>query len=75
MTKFVLAFFILLFLPIMYVESFGFFGGDMVDDTSLPFNYDSIEMTSDIIQVKELDQAENLKRYIVFGHGSASDIF
>ena len=47
----------------------------MVDDTSLPFNYDSIEMTSDIIQVKELDQAENLKRYIVFGHGSASDIF
>ena len=46
----------------------------MIEKDLFSFDFDSIQITSDIITVKELDEAENLKRYIVFGHGSPDDI-
>ena len=65
---------ILLFAPIVASDSFANFGGDMIDHNSLSFNFDKIEETSDIITINKIDNHENLKRYIVFGHGTVNDL-
>ena len=74
MNKIVLSFFLLLLVPIIAHESFGFLGGDMIEKNSFSFNFDKIQKTSDIITINEFDTSENLKRYIVFGHGSIDDL-
>ena len=74
MIKFALVFFILAFLPILVIESSGYIGGDMIENNLLSFNFDKIKKTSDIITINESDNTKNLKRYIVFGYGSTSDL-
>ena len=74
MNRYILVFFVLLFVPIIANESFGYFGGDIIEKNSLSVNFESIQKTSDIITINELDQTEKLKRYIVFGHGSVNDL-
>jgi len=74
MIRIVLPLLVLLLVPIIANESFGYLGGDMIEKNLFSFDFDNMQITSDIITVKELDEAENLKRYIVFGHGSPDDI-
>jgi len=74
MNKFVPFLLFLLSIPIIANESFGYFGGDMIEKNSLSFNFDKIQETSDIITINQLDNDESSKRYIVFGHGSVTDI-
>ena len=65
---------LLVLVPIIANESFGYFGGDMIEKNLFSFDSDIMKIDSDIITVKDLDGVENLKRYIVFGHGSPNDI-
>ena len=74
MNKFVGIIFVLLLLPIIAHESFGYLGGDMIEKYSFLPSLDKLKTTSDIIAINELDKTENLKRYIVFGHGSVNDL-
>ena len=74
MNKFVPLLLFLLSIPIIANESFAYFGGDMIEKNSLSFNFDKIQETSDIITINQLDNDESSKRYIVFGHGSVTDI-
>ena len=46
----------------------------MIEKNLFSFDSDIMKIDSDIITVKDLDGVENLKRYIVFGHGSPNDI-
>ena len=46
----------------------------MIENNLLSFNFDKIKKTSDIITINESDNTKNLKRYIVFGYGSTSDL-
>jgi len=46
----------------------------MIEKNSFLLDFDDIKKTSGIITINELDQTENLKRYIVFGKGSVNDI-
>jgi len=66
--------FILLFIPIIATDSFANFGGDMIEQRSLLFDFDKIEETSEIVTINKIDSDEKLKRYIVFGHGSINDL-
>jgi len=74
MNKFAGIIFVLLLLPIIAHESFGYLGGDMIEKHSFFPSLDKLKITSDIITINELDKTENLKRYIVFGHGSVNDL-
>ena len=74
MNKFVELAFVLLLLPIIAHESFGYLGGDMIDQNSFSLGFDNLKTTSDIITINESDKTENLKRYIIFGHGSLNDL-
>ena len=74
MNKFVGIIFVFLLLPIIAHESFGYFGGDMIEQNSFSLSLDKISPTSDIITINDLEKNENLKRYIVFGHGSLNDL-
>ena len=58
MNRYILVFFVLLFVPIIANESFGYFGGDIIEKNSLSVNFESIQKTSDIITINELDQTE-----------------
>ena len=74
MNKFTGLVFLLLLIPIITHESFGFLGGDMIDKNSFLPNFDKLKTTSDIITINQSDKTENSKRYIVFGHGSVNDL-
>ena len=74
MNKFVGLGFVLLLLPIIAHESFGYLGGDMIEQNSFSLSFDNLKTTSDIITINESDKTENLKRYIIFGHGSLNDL-
>ena len=74
MNKFVGLGFVLLLLPIIAHESFGYLGGDIIEQNSLSLSFDNLKTTSDIITINESDKTENLKRYIIFGHGSLNDL-
>jgi len=74
MNKFVVFLFVLLLIPIIAHESFAYLGGDMIENNSFLSSFDKPQTTSDIITFYESDKTENLKRYIVFGHGSVNDL-
>ena len=74
MNKFVVFLFVLLLIPIIAHESFAYLGGDMIEKNSFLSSFDKPQTTSDIITFYESDKTENLKRYIVFGHGSVNDL-
>ena len=74
MNKFVGLGFLFLLLPIIAHESFGYLGGDMIEENSFSLSFDNLKTTSDIITINESDRTENLKRYIIFGHGSLNDL-
>ena len=61
MNKFVGAIFIILLLPIIAHESFGYFGGDMVEQNSFSLSLDKITSGSDIITINDLEKNENMK--------------
>ena len=75
MNKFVGLVFVLLLIPIVAHESFGYLGGDLIEKNSFLSSLDKIKTTSDIITINQSDNTENLKRYIIFGHGSVNDLY
>ena len=74
MNKFVILVSLLLFVPVIAVESSAYFGGDMIEKNSLLFNFDDTQMESEIITINQSNKNENLKRYIVFGYGTLNDL-
>ena len=61
MNKFVILVSLLLFVPVIAVESSAYFGGDMIEKNSLLFNFDDTQMESEIITINQSNKNENLK--------------
>ena len=74
MIKSLFAIALLITIPIFASESFSFLSGDMVDQNFL--KHDSISSThqSDIIKFNESSDEQQLKRYLIFGKGSSSEL-
>ena len=65
---------LLITIPVFASESFSFLSGDMVDQNFL--KHDSISSThqSHIIKFNESSDEQQLKRYLIFGKGSSSEL-
>ena len=74
MMKLVLFLLLLILIPPLISESFSYFDGDMVDygieNKNLNFN----ESKSKIIHFNEFSNEQQVKRYLIFGKGSISEI-
>jgi len=74
MRKLILIITLLVISPIIISESFSFLGGDMIDynpsqDGSISTNYES-----NIIKFNQPSDEQQLKRYLIFGQGSLSEL-
>ena len=55
-------------------ESFSYFDADMINYNLENQNYDFQESKSGIIQFNDLSNEQQVKRYLIFGKGSISEI-
>ena len=55
-------------------ESFSYFDADMINQNLENKNYNFKESKSEIIQFNESSNEQQLKRYLIFGKGSVSEI-
>ena len=74
MRELILIITLLVISPIIISESFSFLGGDMIDynpsqDGSISTNYES-----NIIKFNQPSDEQQLKRYLIFGQGSLSEL-
>ena len=74
MMKLVLALVLLILIPPLISESFSYFDGDMISHNLENTNYDINESKSKIIQFNESLYEQQVKRYLIFGKGSISEI-
>ena len=65
--------FLVVTLPLIS-ESFSYFDADMINYNLENENYDFKESKSGIIQFTELSNEQQVKRYLIFGKGSMSEI-
>ncbi|MBC8251441.1 MAG: S8 family serine peptidase [Candidatus Nitrosopelagicus sp.] len=74
MSKSILVIVLLLTVPALVSESFSFLNGDMTDQNFK--NHDNIisNHQSDIIKFNESSNEQQLKRYLIFGKGSSSEL-
>ncbi len=72
MMKLVLVLFLLILVPPLISESYSYFDGDMINHNFGNKNYDLIE--SKIIKFNESSNEQQVKRYLIFGTGSISEI-
>ncbi|MDC0211101.1 S8 family serine peptidase [Candidatus Nitrosopelagicus sp.] len=72
MMKLVLALVLLILIPPLISESFSYFDGDMIGHNIENKNYSFNE--SKIIQFNEPSNEQQVKRYLIFGKGSISEI-
>ena len=74
MRKSILIITLLVISPAIASESFSFLGGDMIDYNS-PMHYSiSTNYESNIIKFNEPLNEQQLKRYLIFGQGSSSEL-
>ena len=75
MLKLTLSIFLLVLIPSVLSESNAYFGGDLIDfDTNL-FTNQGLTSNSKIIDLaSSLETNSNLKRYIIFGSGSSTEL-
>ena len=74
MMKLVIFLFLLVLIPTLVSESFSYFDGDMISHNSESKNYTFNESKSEIIQFNESPNEQQVKRYLIFGKGSISEI-
>ena len=74
MMKLVLALVLLILIPPLISESFSYFDGDMISHNFETRNYTFNESKSEIIQFNESTNEQQVKRYLIFGKGSISEI-
>ena len=74
MMKLVLLLVLLILIPPLISESFSYFDGDMISHNLEKRNYIFNESKSKIIQFNEPSNEQQVKRYLIFGKGSISEI-
>ena len=74
MIKLVLIVTLIVLIPSMVSESFSYFDGDMIHQNFENNTLDSIHTKSQIIQFNELPNEQSVKRYLIFGQGSISEL-
>ena len=74
MMKLVFAILLLIIIPPLVSESFSYFDGDMISHNFENKNYNFSESKSEIIQLNEFSNEQQVKRYLIFGKGSISEI-
>ena len=65
--------FLIITLPLIS-ESFSYFDADMINHNLENKNYNYQESKSEIIQFNEHSNEQQVKRYLIFGKGSISEI-
>ena len=74
MIKSLFAIALLITIPVFASESFSFLSGDMIDQNFLKHDSISSNHQSDIIKFNEPSNEQQLKRYLIFGKGSSSEL-
>ena len=74
MMKLVFALILLVMTLPLISESFSYFDADMINYNIEHKNYNFKESNSEIIQFNEPSNEQQLKRYLIFGKGSMSEI-
>ena len=74
MIKLLLLLFTFLIIPLATIESFSYIGGDMIDQEIINQNEHFQNNSSSIIKFNDNLNSQQLKRYIIFGQGSISEI-
>ncbi len=74
MMKLVLALILLVITLPLISESFSYFDADMINHNLENKNYNLNESKSEIIQFNESTDEQQVKRYLIFGKGSISEI-
>ena len=74
MMKLILIITLLILLPPLVSESFSFLDGDMIHHSFPNPNSDVINTKSGIIQFNDHSNEQKIKRYLVFGQGSTSEL-
>ncbi|MDC0203667.1 S8 family serine peptidase [Candidatus Nitrosopelagicus sp.] len=74
MMKLVFILVLLVLIPPLISESFSYFDGDMISHNLENKNYNFNESKSKIIQFNEFSNEQQVKRYLIFGTGSISEI-
>ena len=72
--KLVLVLSLLILIPPLISEAFSYFDGDMISHNLENKNYTFNESKSKIIQFNEPSNEQQVKRYLIFGKGSISEI-
>ena len=74
MIKLILTIILLLIIPALASESLSSFSGDMIDQNFENHEYVFSNHKSDIIKFNDLSSEQQLKRYLIFGKGSSSEL-
>ena len=74
MLKIVFLLVLLVLIPSLISESFSYFNGDMINYNFKEKNYDSKISNSDIIKFNIIENENKLKRYLIFGNGSFTEL-
>ncbi len=74
MLKIILSLVLLLIFPGLFIESFSYAGGDMIDYHQFEEKSISLKKNSDIIKFNEFLDDTKSKRYLIFGKGSISEL-
>jgi subtilisin family serine protease len=65
---------LLVLIPTLISESFSYFDGDMINYDLENTSYDSFNTESQIIKLHEFSNEQKVKRYLIFGKGSISEL-
>jgi len=74
MIKPILLIALLILVPTVISESFSFLSGDMIDQNFGDQPSIADNLNSEIIEFNDLPNEQNLKRYLIFGKGSPSEL-
>ena len=74
MIKSILVLAFLITVPALVSESFSFLNGDMIDQNFENYSHVSPNHESQIIKFNESPNEQQLKRYLIFGKGSSSEL-
>jgi len=74
MVKLILLLVLLVTIPAIINESSSYLGGDLIDYNSYHESQNISNLKTEIIKFNEFSSDEKLKRYLIFGQGSVSEI-
>ena len=74
MSKSIFVIVLLFTIPAVASESFSFLSGDMIDENFQNYDFVSTNHQSNIIKFNDPSNEQQLKRYLIFGSGSSSEL-